>query len=269
MYKCGTCDRGFPAGWKSLLQHCIALDHGTPVFDCPAGYCYERFDNPFDLEEHQDDYDHHEFECSVCPKTFPTTDIQKAHEVEDHLFCADCERYFYSLNNIKQHLNSKLHRGQHAECPFCRVCYTTAAGMTHHLERGACPNAPNLDIDAVYDIVRRKDSRGILTKKLVGYTGQPTGGYRVTGNAAWNGRAWECYLCHHGFGSSHALEQHLNSGTHRQPLYHCPKDTCHMNFKTLAAIINHLESETCGAMRFETVQRRIGDIVTGNRLLAF
>ena len=52
-------------------------------------------------------------------------------------------------------------------------------------------------------------------------------------------------------------------------LYHCPNNRCASEFKTLAAIINHLESETCGAMRFETVQRRIGDIVSGDRLLQF
>jgi hypothetical protein len=52
-------------------------------------------------------------------------------------------------------------------------------------------------------------------------------------------------------------------------LYHCPNPRCRVEFKTLGAIINHLESETCGAMRFDAVQRRIGDIVSGKRLLRF
>jgi len=55
----------------------------------------------------------------------------------------------------------------------------------------------------------------------------------------------------------------------RQALYHCPNRQCGKEFKALAAVINHLESETCGAMRFGTVQRRIGDFVSGDRLLKF
>jgi uncharacterized NAD-dependent epimerase/dehydratase family protein len=66
-----------------------------------------------------------------------------------------------------------------------------------------------------------------------------------------------------------SLTKHVASCPDQEILYHCPKRSCPSEFKTLAAIINHLESETCGAMRFDTVQRRIGDIVSGNRLLCF
>ncbi len=54
-----------------------------------------------------------------------------------------------------------------------------------------------------------------------------------------------------------------------QALYHCPNRNCRLDFKTLAAIINHLESEACGATRFETVQNKIHNIVSGNRMVAF
>lgn len=42
-----------------------------------------------------------------------------------------------------------------------------------------------------------------------------------------------------------------------------------MDFKSLAGIINHLESESCGYTRFETVQNKIGELVSGNRRIAF
>ena len=42
-----------------------------------------------------------------------------------------------------------------------------------------------------------------------------------------------------------------------------------MEFKTLAATLNHLESESCGAMRFETVQNKLTGIISGNRMLTF
>lgn len=42
-----------------------------------------------------------------------------------------------------------------------------------------------------------------------------------------------------------------------------------MDFKSLAGIINHLESESCGMMRFEQVQKKIGDIISGDRRITF
>ena len=42
-----------------------------------------------------------------------------------------------------------------------------------------------------------------------------------------------------------------------------------MDFRTLASVINHLESESCGFMRFETVQRKMGNVLGGDRLLTF
>ncbi|KAK3330832.1 hypothetical protein B0H66DRAFT_76166 [Apodospora peruviana] len=192
------------------------------------------------------------------------------HEAEEHFFCRPCDRKFQNSNNIKQHLNSRIHRGTNIKCPFCGNQYATATGMVHRLEGGSCSVASGLNRDEVYRIVRSKDPSGIISKKLIGWTGDQadSGGYEAT-DRAWNGDQWECYFCHREFGSRHALSQHLNSPVHRHNMYHCPKPYCRMDFKTLAAIINRLESESCGAMRFEAVQRRIGDIVSGNRLIAF
>lgn len=53
----------------------------------------------------------------------------------------------------------------------------------------------------------------------------------------------------------------------QQALYHCPKRTCAKDFTTLGALINHLESETCGFVRFGAVQANINGLVSGNRLL--
>jgi len=190
-------------------------------------------------------------------------------------------------------------------CPFCQASYTTANGMVHHLERGACPDAPFLGRDEIFRFVRSKDPSGIISKKLLEWEGDST--YEV-GDSSWNGYAWECYFCDKTFASRRDVTQHLNSGVRkwlfllalapftfyyistglvqcvhvksilmtmipfisdRQALYHCPNRNCGKEFVTLAATINHLESESCGAMRFATVQRNIGDIVTGNRLITF
>lgn len=47
----------------------------------------------------------------------------------------------------------------------------------------------------------------------------------------------------------------------QQKLYHCPGPRCSREFTSLASIINHLESEVCGFVRFEEVQESFGDII--------
>ena len=51
----------------------------------------------------------------------------------------------------------------------------------------------------------------------------------------------------------------------QQALYHCPNPDCGIDFKSLAGMINHLESETCGWMRFSNVQK----MVRGGRLIGY
>ena len=56
-----------------------------------------------------------------------------------------------------------------------------------------------------------------------------------------------------------------------QEIYHCPnKMRCGSQFKTLASMFNHLESESCGFIKFNGVQSNVGSILAGNqRLISF
>lgn len=67
------------------------------------------------------------------------------------------------------------------------------------------------------------------------------------------------------------LDQHLKSPTHLREIYHCPnRARCGAQFKTLAGMFNHLESESCGFIRFDGVQRNVVPILAGNqRLIGF
>lgn len=65
------------------------------------------------------------------------------------------------------------------------------------------------------------------------------------------------------------MNNHVNSPTHKEKVYHCPGRMCGREFRALAALFNHLESETCGAVRFDTVQRNVGDMLSGRRLIKF
>ncbi|KAK3485346.1 uncharacterized protein B0T23DRAFT_45929 [Neurospora hispaniola] len=264
---CADCTLGF-YDEDDLYDHCEWEDHcpGTAGFGCYV--CSSAFRKESKLLEHARIKGHSRYECDDCGRLFVTEDARTKHEVEAHFFCRECDRFFQSINNIKQHLNSRTHRGQEIKCPFCPNSYTTATGMTHHLESGSCRNAPSLNRDSIYQFVRSKDPSGLISKKLIGWEGTSQNTYACT-DRAWNGYRWECYLCHKGFNTSHGLNQHLNSPAHQQNLYHCPNRSCRQDFKTLAAIINHLESEKCGAMRFEQVQKNIHGMVNGNRLIGY
>ncbi|KKY29299.1 putative zinc finger protein [Diaporthe ampelina] len=233
-------------------------------YDCTQ--CSRRFNSQHAQWQHKANKNHFDHECSRCYNTYETEQSRKTHEVEYHNFCADCDRQFMNYNNIQQHLRSAAHLGGSITCPFCKRGFTTATGLVHHIESSACPNAAGLDRDAVYRIVRQKDPSGVISKKLIGWTGSES--FQATARA-WNPYdcAYECYFCNRAFDRLSSLNQHLRSPAHQQKLYHCPK--CPKEFVSLAAIINHFESESCGYTRFSTVQNGIRGLTDGSRLLAF
>lgn len=141
----------------------------------------------------------------------------------------------------------------------------TATGLVHHLDRGSCSKAP-LNRDKLYEAVRRRDPNSVISKKLLTWSG--TTSYEAT-ERTWNCfvEAYECYLCHRLFGKLASLNQHLSSPIHQQKLYHCPNSRCGREFTTLAAVINHLESESCEYMRFEAVQKNVDRIVDPRRMI--
>ncbi|KAB5540315.1 hypothetical protein GE09DRAFT_1245347 [Coniochaeta sp. 2T2.1] len=263
-YTCGTCWKTFPAGWKARDNHCDATGHQIPRFECDR--CERYFASESAREAHMWAKNHFDLECNICDETWPNEEDVKEHEVEEHFYCADCDRTFMNLNNIQQHLRSRIHRGTDIMCPFCNRGFATATGVAHHIETGACPNAQNIHRDEMYKFIRSKDPQGLISKKLIGWTGSAS--YQAT-DRTWNGQSYECYFCHREFGKLQSLQQHLSSPIHQQNLYHCPGANCRKDFASLAAIINHFESESCGFMRFEKVQQRFGDIIAPGRRLQF
>ncbi|PHH66089.1 hypothetical protein CDD81_614 [Ophiocordyceps australis] len=271
MATCGTCCRLFPAGSHSRQQHLDATGHSIPSNECDT--CFRFFSSRRAVNQHMTDTDHWgvstspepEYQCTDCSDDFYTESELRDHEVVEHLYCSPCDRYFQHRNNINQHLNGRLHRKTNVQCPFCRQTFGTATGLVHHLERGSCPQAP-VDRDQLYLAVRRRDPDSLLCKKLLGWTGSTD--YEAS-NLAWNSsvQAYECYFCHQYFKKLSSLNQHLKSPTHQDNLYHCPNLACRREFTTLAAVINHLESESCSYMRFATVQANVERILDPGRMI--
>ena len=207
-FECGTCTRAFPAGWKARDQHLDATGHRSPEFECDT--CYRFFNSDQARWQHMNAVNHFKHECLICKETWPTEEQLTRHEQEDHHYCKECQKRFQNSNAIKMHLNSRFHRRQQIQCPFCKRTFVSATGLTHHVERGSCPKATDLNRDTLYKFVRAKDPNGAITNNLIGWHGSTQ--YEANG-LAYNQscQAWECYLCNRLFNSLQGLNQHLNS----------------------------------------------------------
>ncbi|KAJ5949262.1 hypothetical protein N7454_000846, partial [Penicillium verhagenii] len=242
--ECETCTRTFLSR-KSCVQHMNQLGHHQPQFECDT--CTERFATKSLVDQHMDSYGHWEH------------------------YCEPCSRKFNSEANLRAHKNSRLHRGTGISCPFCNASFVTLSGVSHHVETGSCPNAPNLNRESLYKIIREADQQGLITQKQIGWHEEEHIEYVPT-QRAFNGRMWESYICHKEFGTSRALTQHINSPIHKHKIYHCPNFRCGKEFTALAALFNHLESESCNMMRFENVfslRATLTDAMSGRRQIAF
>ncbi|KAK1776525.1 hypothetical protein QBC45DRAFT_357274 [Copromyces sp. CBS 386.78] len=270
VYLCYTCDESF-YDEEDLQDHLgdwgHEAQHEYARYGCDT--CLATFNSDAARWQHMNAKGHVGHECRVCDNRYRSEKARVNHEVEYHNYCADCNKTFQNTNNIKMHLNSRIHRGQNIDCPFCRNGFTTATGLTHHLESGGCRMAPALNRDKIYQIVRQKDPHGYISKNLIGWTGEESSNRYKATDRAWNGHGWACALCSRVCSTRDGLDKHLNSPAHYSILYHCPNRACNSEFKTLASIINHLESESCRFMQFEAVQKRMGQVVTSGRMIEF
>ncbi|PVH73862.1 hypothetical protein DL98DRAFT_468725 [Cadophora sp. DSE1049] len=103
-----------------------------------------------------------QFECSVCGRDFPTEQSLHQHSssAAGHPYCIPCRRMFMNQNNLTQHQHSRIHVGNGIHCPFCKAGFTTASGVTIHLESGNCPQS-GLDRQKINTMVQRMDRNNV------------------------------------------------------------------------------------------------------------
>ncbi|PGH08534.1 hypothetical protein GX51_01053 [Blastomyces parvus] len=273
MYECETCTRTFYTQ-RACHQHMNDTNHWPPVFGCET--CTRDFSSQHAAAQHMNALGHWlpKVPCETCQLKFHTDNDAAQHmKAKGHYkhYCAPCGIRFQNQNNLNMHLRSKVHQGSNVSCPFCQTKYTTASGVAHHLERGACPRAPKLNRESILSEIRTRDPHGVITNKQIAWHEEEAEVTYLATDRAWNGRAWECYLCHATFKGRNALNSHVNSAVHKQKVYHCPNAgaKCGRQYSTLGALFNHLESESCSFIRFDNVQRQVGGILQGNRLIGF
>lgn len=270
--RCETCSRTFQSR-SACHKHMSNVDHWAPRFECET--CTREFRSQNAANQHMSSLGHWapKIPCETCSKKFHTQSAADKHMKDlGHYrnYCRECKRGFMSENDLKTHLNSKIHRGSNIPCPFCKKNFTTASGLTHHLETASCRQAPGLNRETILQIVRQRDPHGVITRKQIGWDQEDNSIYTAT-DMAFNGSHWECYICHKQFSGPRGLNQHLNSPAHKQKVYHCPnrRRSCEKQFITLAALFNHLESESCSFMRFEKVQQQVNNVFNGRGLIGF
>ncbi|EGC48252.1 conserved hypothetical protein [Histoplasma capsulatum var. duboisii H88] len=249
---------------RACYQHMNDKNHWAPTFACES--CTREFSSQHSADQHMNALGHWKpkFPCETCTQMFRT------QNAADHYknYCEDCGIRFQNQNNLEMHFNSKVHRGLSAVCPFCEARYTSASDIAHHLERGSCPRAPNLNCESILRAIRERDPHGVITNKQLTLHNESNVDYIAT-DRAYNGLSWECYICHHKFDSKSALNMHVNSPVHKQRVYHCPnsKRKCSKQFSTVAALFNHLESGSCAFMRFENVEQHLRSMLQGQKVI--
>lgn len=138
------------------------------------------------------------------------------------------------------------------KCPWCTRTFSTAAGVTIHLESGTCSSG--IDRHKINHTFRRLDCNNVITLPMLTMPGYDREETFATGQA-WNGYAFECYICPREFSSLTALNQHLKSPAHEQDTYRCPKAGCARTYKSLSGLVQHFESQSCGFITFDKVQK--------------
>jgi Zinc-finger of C2H2 type len=159
--------------------------------------------------------------------------------------------------------------GTSIQCPFCKEGFTTASGVAVHLESGRCTTS-GLNRTKINDMVRRLDRNNVITRPMLTMPGYDKVEMIAT-ERAWNGEHYECYLCSRIFQTLPALNSHIRSPAHDQAIYRCPKASCARQYKLLSGLVQHVESESCGVMRFSQVQQQarngiqnmVGRMITG------
>ncbi|KAF2752916.1 hypothetical protein EJ05DRAFT_422990, partial [Pseudovirgaria hyperparasitica] len=254
-FECETCDREFDTQ-RSANQHTDDSKHWTPQFECET--CDRRFHSQNAATQHMNDKGHWapQIKCEICDRRFHNQNSANQHmDALNHWkskYCGACDRGFTNENNLEMHLSSSIHRGTQVQCHFCKGPFTSASGLSH-LESASCSRANNLNREKIYRAIRNRDSGGIITMEIIEYPEFET--QNIATGATWNGFSYECYLCHREFDTVRQLNQHLGSPAHSQKLYHCSNGKCGSEFVSLAALFNHLESESCNLVRFEKVQQ--------------
>jgi hypothetical protein len=154
------------------------------------------------------------YPCTICILHFTSSAARNEHSYISHHHCTACRRTFLGVNQVEQHLKSKVHMAPSYPCPGrCDASFITPSALIKHLEQLVCPSGcKRADVDRfVHDTGRL----GIET------------------------------LLNHQGGLAMRKVCHSHSAPQQRKKYVCPN--CPRKFGPFSALIEHVESGWCGA----------------------
>ena len=248
-----------------LKEHWVqSLDHDY------CQHCDIHFEDEEDLHIH---FDENHYWCSSCNKFFINQKGLEEHYRQSprHHYCVPCKRHFVSASNLAAHLNSSIHTPKNYMCPAkgCGLKFVSQSAVVLHLEAGTCKSG--IDRAKLNKFVRENDRNNLVTdpsRLLTGGNMDRDVKYYAT-DAAWDGYAYECYLCYGTYRSLAALNQHLASPRHQEKIYICRWDSCKTRFTTLSALCQHIESERCGISKFGPARRAMDGFVRSTARITY
>ncbi|KAG2358728.1 hypothetical protein BDR07DRAFT_1452608 [Suillus spraguei] len=216
-------------------------------------YCNVHFNFASGLQDH---YESEHAYCSICNKVCKNDFGFHEHNRQKHanVYCVACKRMFQTPSNLRSHLNSSIHRTKDVICPFkgCGLGFINKSDLILHLESGSCRSGVDRrDIDKW---VRNNDRTNLITNPARFIAADERANVKhIATEQSWNGRAYECVLCHAQFQTLRDLNRHLASPRHEEKAH----------FVSLSALCQHIESESCGVTKFKAVQDAMDKIFSG------
>lgn len=207
----------------------------------------------------------------------------------NHNYCVTCHRDFINPNALRMHLTSAgereiftffsysiqwsqsltlyilqtllVHRGKNVPCLICKANFVSASALAQHYECGGCKvKITRQQIRQAVDNWESKNNiQGYITRPMIEWHDSSNGSSEfIATERSFNGSGYECYFCHREFGKLTSLNSHLKSPAHESKNYKCPK--CKAGFRVISSLVQHFESESCGFVRFNTVNQIANDI---------
>ncbi|KAG2047537.1 hypothetical protein BDR06DRAFT_963813 [Suillus hirtellus] len=258
-WQCNLCDRSFRSV-HALFTHCRGKADHPFCEDCQT-----LFYNFAGLYQHRNE---------VHGYALGSDDDEDDGDGEEPPFCVGCNRWFVDLASLYQHLATSLkhnwcflcsrefatptsldqhafpvHKGLDFECPLCSKRFKVPSSIALHIQSGACHNISRAQATAAVHALNIVPSISV-SRHIEGGSTRVASCY-VT-ERAFNGTAYECYLCHLTFRTLGALNSHIDSPAHDADEFKCPK--CERKYKFVSGLMQHIASEACGVPRFEVVE---------------
>lgn len=258
---CPQCAKYFPST-NALINHSEAV-HYFCVDHCRYFNSYKGLCSHYNAK-----IDHHY--CEFCNELFSDEDSLMGHDREEHIYCRQCNHQFNCQHDLDTHLNhSAYHQPRNIKCPGCSGYFINISGLLHHAESGNCNGG--ITRQHVNAYVARVDRTNVITNPNRLLTN--SSGFRVppiepeywATDLSFNGRAYECFLCHNQFRTLHSLNAHLQSPRHLSHIYHCPMKGCNIEYSVLSALCQHVERGECGVRKNHVVQNMIDSSARGMR----